>query len=156
MLPSNLLHHNNPDVYSFFPPQGQGEYQSSTAGPSSPAPTPSPSLYLPQPYPPPHSRPGTGRGRGRQSQRQSISTQTQSQSQSYRQTPLNSAHPSPQAYTSVLHSNSNSARSNDDPPSYADQGSNSNEPTPGDEGEDSEDKRARNTMACMFFNLVVQ
>jgi hypothetical protein len=93
-----------------------------SAGPSTPAPTPL--NYYAQPT--------------RGSKRQSIST---SGADSQRPTPLNSAQASPQALASTFSHYGNREQSNG-------QGSGS-EPTPGTEL-DSEDKRARNTLACMF------
>lgn len=130
VLPSTLLHHNNPDVYSFFPPQQ--ECQTNTAAPSTPAPTPYQNDHTYRP--------------GRTSQRQSAST-SGSGLYSQRPTPLNSALPSPQAYRS----GDQGSRSQDDFPST----DMSSEPTPGG-GLDSEDKRARNTMACMFRPLLLE
>jgi hypothetical protein len=92
-----------------------------SAGPSTPAPTPL--NYYAQPT--------------RDSKRQSIST---SGTNSQRPTPLNSAQASPQAFASAFSHYGNREQSNG-------QGSGS-EPTPGTEL-DSEDKRARNTLACM-------
>jgi hypothetical protein len=120
------LTHNNTDVYPFFPnPQSHH----ATAGPSTPAPTPS-NPYYTQPT--------------RASKRQSIST---SGTNSQRPTPLNSAQTSPQALASTF-----SHYGNRDPSSNG-QGSGS-EPTPGTEL-DSEDKRARNTLACMFPSFLI-
>jgi hypothetical protein len=93
-----------------------------SAGPSTPAPTPS--NYSAQPT--------------RAPKRQSIST---SGTNSQHPTPLNSAQTSPQALASAFSHYGNREQSNG-------QGSGS-EPTPGTEL-DSEDKRARNTLACMF------
>ena len=118
------LIHNNPDVYPFFP---NPQSHNASAGPSTPAPTPL--NYYAQP--------------ARASKRQSIST---SGTNSQRPTPLNSAHTSPQALASAF-----SHYGNRDPSSNG-QGSGS-EPTPGTEL-DTEDKRARNTLACMFLSLL--
>jgi hypothetical protein len=76
------------------------------------------------------------------SKRQSIST---SGTNSQRPTPLNSARTSPQALASTFSHYGNRESSNG-------QGSGS-EPTPGTEL-DSEDKRARNTLACMFSSFL--
>jgi len=114
------LIHHNPDVYPFFP---NPQSHNASAGPSTPAPTPL--NYYAQPT--------------RASKRQSIST---SGTNSQRPTPLNSTQASPQALASTF-----SHYGNRDPSSNG-QGSGS-EPTPGTEL-DSEDKRARNTLACMF------
>lgn len=119
-MPPALIH-DNPDVYPFFPnPQSHN----ASAGPSTPAPTPMNHYHTQIP---------------RGSKRQSTST---SGTHSQRQTPLNSAHPSPQALASAF-----SHYGNRDPSFSNEQGSGS-EPTPGTEL-DSEDKRARNTLACM-------
>jgi len=120
-IPPNMIH-NNPDVYPFFP---QPQSYNASAGPSTPAPTPINHYY---------GLPPTSRA----SKRDSTST---SATHSQRPTPLNSAHPSPQAMIS-------SAFLQHIEPSSTDQGTGS-EPTPNTEL-DSEDKRARNTLACTF------